>query len=160
MAPKDREPWGFFFYKERTFPMALDFSRFRFITFDCYGTLIDWETGIFSALRPILAAHNKELSDARVLELYSELEVEAEAGEFRPYKDVLRSVVRGYGKKLGFNPSSAEEDSLPQSLARWKPFPDTLAALARLKSRYKLAIISNVDDDLFASTAPQLEMKF
>ncbi len=138
----------------------LDFSRFGIITFDCYGTLIDWETGIFSALRPILAAHGKTVNDFALLELYSQLEAKAEHGEFRTYRQVLQSVVRGFGEKLGFAASDAETRSLPESLANWKPFPDTVAALEKLKTRYKLAIISNVDDDLFATTAPKLAVKF
>ncbi|MEY2412839.1 MAG: 2-haloacid dehalogenase, partial [Acidobacteriaceae bacterium] len=69
--------------------MLCDFTRFRVITFDCYGTLIDWETGILSALRPILSAHRKYLDDAGLLELYGELEAEAEAeGQaFQPYRN-------------------------------------------------------------------------
>jgi 2-haloacid dehalogenase len=136
----------------------LDFAQFEVVSFDCYGTLIDWETGIFSALRPILAAHNKKLGDAELLALYSELESEAEQREFRSYREVLKSVVRGYGKRLEFKPTEAEEESLPASLANWKPFPDTVAVLRKLKERYQLAIISNVDDDLFAATARRLEV--
>jgi 2-haloacid dehalogenase len=142
----------------------LDLTRFKVLTFDCYGTMIDWETGIFSALRPILAAHGKKISDSVLLELYSELEASAEAsaekGEFLRYRDVLQSVVRGFGGRLGFSPTDAEVRSLPQSLANWQPFPDTVEALRKLKSRYQLAVISNVDDDLFASTAPKLGVVF
>lgn len=134
----------------------LDFQKFRALTFDCYGTLIDWETGIFSALRPILRAHGKTLSDAEVLELYSELEEAAERGEFRPYREVLRQVVAGFGNKLGFTPTETEESSLPESVPEWKPFPDTHEALKRLKSRYQLVIISNVDEELFARTRGKL----
>ena len=93
----------------------LDFSRFKILTFDCYGTLIDWESGIFSALRPILAAHGKSISDAQVLEMYGELEAQAEQGEFRSYRDVLQLVVSGFGKQLGFEPSDEEKRSLPES---------------------------------------------
>src|SRR5580704_2805353 len=118
----------------------LDFARFQLLTFDCYGTLIDWETGIFGALRPILAAHGKTVSDAALLELFSELEAQAEQGEFRPYREVLQSVVRGFGEHLGFAPSESEARSLPESLANWLPFPDTVPSLRRLKSRYRLAI--------------------
>ncbi len=138
----------------------LDFAPFQILTFDCYGTLIDWETGIFSALRPILSAHGKTFSDFELLTLYSELESEAEQGEFQPYRNVLESVVRGFGKRLGFKPTEDQIRSLPESLANWLPFPDTVAALRRLKARYRLAIISNVDDDLFASTARRLEVSF
>lgn len=136
----------------------LDFSRFSVVTFDCYGTLIDWETGILGALRPILAAHNAQLSDPEILRLYGELEAEAEAGVYRPYRDVLREVVRRLGDRLGFQPTAAEQNSLPQSIRQWEPFPDTVASLARLKSR--VGIISNIDEDLFADTAPKLQTDF
>jgi 2-haloacid dehalogenase len=138
----------------------LDLTHFKVLTFDCYGTMIDWETGIFSALRPILAAHNKPTVDSALLQLYSELEASAEQGEFLRYRDVLQSVVRGFGERLGFSPSAAEVRSLPDSLANWRPFPDTVEALHKLKSRYQLAVISNIDDDLFAATAPKLGVAF
>jgi len=138
----------------------LDLGRFKVLTFDCYGTLIDWETGIFSALRPILAAHGKPVTDSTLLEMYSTLEAEAEQGEFQPYREVLHSVVRGFGQRLGFTPTPAEMRSLPESLATWRPFPDTVPALRELKKRYQLAVISNVDDDLFAPTAQQLKVPF
>lgn len=138
----------------------LDFTRFRFLTFDCYGTLVDWETGIFSALRPILERHRKEIDDAQLLELYGDLELEAESGDYRSYRDVLRMVVRGFGTRLGFMPSEEEQDSLPQSIARWNPWPDTVAALRSLGQRYQLVILSNIDDNLFAVTRPKLHATF
>jgi 2-haloacid dehalogenase len=138
----------------------LNFAQFRLLTFDCYGTLIDWETGIFSALRPILAAHGKTIADSELLGLYSELESDAERGEFHPYREVLQSVVRQLGKRLAFMPTESEVRSLPDSLPNWLPFPDTIAALGKLKARYQLAVISNVDDDLFAPTARRLEVPF
>ena len=137
-----------------------DLTRFKVLTFDCYGTMIDWETGIFSALRPILAAHRKSIPDSDLLQLYSELEASAEQGEFLCYRDVLQSVVRGFGEHLGFAPTADEVHSLPESLANWQPFPDTVEALRKLKGRYQLAVISNVDDDLFAATAPKLGVGF
>jgi 2-haloacid dehalogenase len=138
----------------------LDFTQFELLSFDCYGTLIDWETGIFSALRPILAAHGKSIADDQLLNVYSELESEAEQGGYRCYREVLQSVVRGFGARLGFKPSEAQTHSLPDSVPNWRPFPDTIEALHRLKARYQLAIISNVDDDLFAATARRLEVAF
>jgi 2-haloacid dehalogenase len=139
---------------------VLDFSRFELMTFDCYGTLIDWETGIFSAVRPILAAHGKTVSDASLLERYGELEAQAESGEYRPYKDVLTSVVQGFGHSLGFIPSQEEAASLAASIKNWHPFPDTIEALKLLKLRFRLAIISNIEDDLFAETESKLAVKF
>jgi len=138
----------------------LDLTRFKVLTFDCYGTMIDWESGIFSALRPILKAHQRSISDSALLELYSELELMAESGEFLLYREVLQSVVRGFGQRLGFSPTDAEVRSLPESLKHWQPFPDTVAALRKLKRRYQLAVLSNVDDDLFAATAPKLGVAF
>ena len=138
----------------------LDLTRFKILTFDCYGTMIDWESGIFSALLPILAAHKKNIPGSALLELYSELEGSGEQGEYLRYRDVLQSVVRGFGERLGFSPTDAEVHSLPESLTRWQPFPDTVEALRKLKTRYQLAVISNIDDDLFATTAPKLGVAF
>ncbi len=138
----------------------LDFSRFKILTFDCYGTLIDWESGIFSAVRPILATHGKSISDALLLEMYGELEAQAEQGEFRCYRDVLQLVVNGFGNQLGFEPTDEEKRSLPESLNNWLPFADTVRALEQLKSKFKLAVISNVDDDLFAASAKKLKVEF
>jgi len=138
----------------------LDLSTFKLLTFDCYGTMIDWETGILSALRQVLAAHNKSIPGSALLELYSELELKAEQGEYLRYRDVLQSVVSGFGECLGFSPTAAEVRSLPESLATWQPFPDTVEALRKLKSRYQIAVMSNVDDDLFAFTAPKLGIAF
>jgi 2-haloacid dehalogenase len=137
----------------------LDFSRFRAITFDCYGTLIDWETGLLGALRPVLRAHGRDIDDQQVLSIYSELEPLAQT-PYRRYREVLEAVVRGFGERLGFEATAAEARSLPESLKDWQPFPDTVAALHRLKTRYQLAIISNTDDDLFAATARHLKVKF
>ena len=138
----------------------ISLKDFSVLTFDCYGTMIDWESGIFSALRPILKAHRTELKDAALLELYAELELAAEQQDFLNYRDVLQSVVRGFGRRLGFTPTEDEVRSLPESIKDWQPFPDTAAALRQLKSRYKLVVISNIDDDLFALTAPKLGVAF
>jgi len=138
----------------------LEFSRFEILTFDCYGTLIDWETGILTALQRILGAHRRDLDDATLLKLYGDFEQQAEAGPFRPYREVLESVVREFGNELGFSPTEEEVRSLPASLPSWKPWPDTVGALQRLKSRFRLAILSNIDDDLFATTCPQLGVAF
>jgi 2-haloacid dehalogenase len=138
----------------------LDFNRFEILTFDCYGTLINWEAGILSALHRILAAHGKKIEDETLLKLYGDLELRSEGGAFRPYREVLESVVRRFGAELGFSATAAEARSLPDSLPKWKPWSDTVAALRELKTRFRLAIVSNVDDDLFAATRPQLGVDF
>jgi len=138
----------------------LDFSRFEIITFDCYGTLINWEAGLIAALHRVLSAYGKKIEDAALLKLYGDFEHLCEQGEFHAYREVLESVVRRFGAQLGFSPTDEEARSLANSLASWKPWPDTVAALHQLKSRFRLAILSNVDDDLFAATLPQLGVGF
>jgi 2-haloacid dehalogenase len=138
----------------------LDFSRFEILTFDCYGTLINWEDGILRCLHRILAAHGKDIDDATILQLYGEFEATAEQGKYQRYREVLESVVRQFGEQLSFVPTDQEVRSLPESLPNWKPWPDTVSALGELQRRFRLAIISNVDDDLFAATRPQLGVNF
>jgi len=137
-----------------------DFSKFECLTFDCYGTLIDWETGILTALKPLLAAHNRTLGDEALLELYGAAEAYAEAGEYRSYRQILRFVTQRIGSRLSFALHEKEIEALPDSLPGWPAFSDTIEALRRLKSRYKLAIISNTDDDLFTETAKTLQVPF
>jgi|GraSoiStandDraft_43_1057313.scaffolds.fasta_scaffold178906_1 2-haloacid dehalogenase len=138
----------------------LDFSRFEILTFDCYGTLINWEGGILPILHRLLAAHDKTSDDATLLKLYGDFEQKAEGGEFQRYREVLGAVVRQFGDAFGFKPSSEEVSSLAASLPSWKPWPDTISALSHLKTRFRLAILSNIDDDLFAATRPQLGVEF
>jgi len=138
----------------------LDFSQFEVLTFDCYGTLIDWETGILGALRPILAAHRIKPADEELLESYAIAESRAESGVFKPYKEILKEVVREIGTRFRCQPSEEEQRSLPESVKTWQPFPDTVEALKRLHRYYKLSIISNIDDDLFAETAKLLQVPF
>jgi 2-haloacid dehalogenase len=138
----------------------LDFSRFELLSFDCYGTLIDWESGLLAFFRELLAHHRHPLTDAEILGSYSEFEAETESGAFIKYKSVLAKVTRAFAARYGLELKPSEEESLAASIAHWPPFPDTVPALRRLKSRYKLAIISNIDDDLFAATARRLEVPF
>jgi len=138
----------------------MDFSRFTTISFDCYGTLIEWEAGILPVMRGVLGRHGKTLTDAAILELYGEFEVEAESGAYQSYRDVLQSVVRAFAERLGFTPGPADISSLSESVPSWPAFPDTVAALRQLQKRYRLAVISNIDDDLFAETRQHLGVEF
>jgi 2-haloacid dehalogenase len=139
---------------------VIDFSRKSVLSFDCYGTIIDWEAGIVAAVQPVLRAHALDVADEQVLELYAALESAAEAGPYRRYADILADVMRGLGERLGFTPSPTEADALAASVGNWPPFADSAEALARLKRRFKLAIISNIDDDLFAASQRDLRVEF
>jgi 2-haloacid dehalogenase len=140
--------------------MGMDFSRFTTISFDCYGTLIDWESGILPVLRSVLGNHGQTLSDAAILELYGEFEAEAESGPYQRYCDVLQAVVRAFANRFRFQAGTAEIRSLHESVRAWPSFPDTVAALGELRKRYQLVVISNIDDDLFAQTRERLDVEF
>lgn len=138
----------------------LDFRQFKILTFDCYGTLINWEEGILGCMHRILGAHSKDIDDVTILQLYGDFEASAEDGVYRRYRQVLESVVQQFGEQLGFTPTDQEARSLAESIKAWRPWSDTVKALRELQNRFQLAIVSNVDDDLFAATRPQLEVEF
>jgi 2-haloacid dehalogenase len=138
----------------------MNFDQFKFITFDCYGTLIDWESGILACLRPILHRYNVRITDDEILDLYSRFETTAEAGPYQKYRSLLENVVSNFGMRFGFTPEKDEQRSLPESIQSWLPFPDSVLALKRLKERFSLGVISNIDDDLFRPTARLLEVEF
>jgi 2-haloacid dehalogenase len=138
----------------------VDFKQFEVLSFDCYGTLIDWESGILKTLRAILAKRNINISDQQILELYAQQESLQEAGNYLRYRDILKEVVNYFGEELNFSPTKVEVNSLAESIKDWEPFPDTVSALQTLKKHYKLTIISNIDDDLFAHTAQKLGVEF
>lgn len=141
-------------------PSALNFGQFKVLTFDCYGTLIDWESGILASVAAAASRHSRKIDPQQILALYSRLEPEAQAGPYKNYREVLRLVMRGIGDAMSVKLSSEDEQSLTAALPFWKSFPDTVAALRGLQSKYRLGIISNIDDDLFAQTAPSLEVPF
>lgn len=138
----------------------LDFAQFEWLSFDCYGTLIDWESGLLGYFRPLLRQMGCAIGDAEVLSLYSEFEPREQAGAYRHYRAVLNSVVRDFARELRFNVTETEANGLADSIRDWEPFADTVPALHRLHSRYKLAILSNIDDDLFAHSADKLQVPF
>jgi len=138
----------------------LDYERFEALTFDCYGTLIDWETGLTEAFAPVLHARGVEANSDDVLERYARHEAAAEAGPYLRYRDVLAAGLRGVAGELGFEPTVAEVEAFSGSVADWPAFPDSAAALARLKSRFRLGVITNCDDDLFAGSNQRLGVEF
>ncbi|MEQ8850528.1 MAG: haloacid dehalogenase type II [Phycisphaerales bacterium] len=136
--------------------MTIDPDSIDAITFDCFGTLIDWPSGILAVLRPMNERYNLGMPDAELLTRYAEIEREIESGPYRPYRDVLERVMR----RMFSAAPSYEFATLADAVATWRPFPDTLDALRRLKSRYRLGVLSNIDDDLFAPILDKLERSF
>ena len=141
--------------------MPIDYRGIDVLTFDCYGTLVDWERGLLDALRPVLAAHGVTApDDDDLLERYARHEAAIEAGEYVRYREVLARGLRGVAAELGFEPSAEEAATFGGSVVDWPPFPDSAAALATLKERFRLAVITNCDDDLFAASNARLGVEF
>ena len=131
------------------------------ITFDCYGTLIDWESGISNAFANAAAADGRKLDRAQVLKAYAEIEPGVEAETYRRYRDVLTETASRVADRLGWPLSRERAGFLADSLPDWPPFPDTNLALERLVAAgYSLGILSNVDDDLLASTRRHFTVTF
>src|ERR1700712_616578 len=130
------------------------------LTFDCYGTLIDWETGAIAALRPLLLRHGIPLSDDEIVTAFQDIEGALCELPYMPYRAVLAGVVEEFGQRFNFPVRAGDREVLAWSVASWRPFPDTVEALRALAARYRLAIISNIDDDLFATTVHQLGVEF
>ena len=138
----------------------LDFGRFDVLTFDCYGTLIDWEAGILAGLRRVLDARGVAADDDDLLERYARHEAATEAGPYRRYRDVLGGALRGVCTELGVGPTAAELAAFGASVGEWPAFPDSADALALLAGRFALAVITNCDDDLFAASNRRLGVTF
>ena len=139
---------------------ALDPAHFELLTFDCYGTLIDWEAGIIAAVRQVSAAHGSSPNAADILAAFGEAEHVVQEERYRSYRDVLALTLEQMGPRLGFGPTSAERDAFAASVGDWPAFTDTVEALRRLGARYHLGIVSNVDDDLFARSQKLLQTDF
>ena len=138
---------------------TIDADRYATLSFDCYGTLIDWEAGILGYLQPLLADYDVHVIDEFVLEAFAELEPKLQ-GEGGAYRDVLARLLQGLGERLAFQPKPAELAGFAESIADWPPFADTVAALDALAKHFDLAILSNVDDALFALSAERLRIPF
>jgi 2-haloacid dehalogenase len=138
----------------------LDYSRFQALTFDCYGTLIDWERGILAGLRPVLAANDVDPSDDEILEVYGRAEAAAEAGPYRRYRDVLAGCLHAVAGSYGVTASDSDAATFGGSVGSWPAFPDSTDALRQLQTRFRLGVITNCDDDLFAASNARLGVTF
>ncbi len=137
-------------------------SQFRALTFDCYGTLIDWESGIWDALQPVIAANARDdLTRQETLQTYAETE-SAQQSETPDmlYPDLLQQVFGSLCKRLNLDRDDALTAEFGASVAHWPAFPDTADALRRLKKHFKLIILSNVDRQGFAASNRKLGVEF
>jgi 2-haloalkanoic acid dehalogenase type II len=134
---------------------------FDVVTFDCYGTLIDWERGIRNAFAAEAVKIGRPVDTAAAVRLYVEIEREVEQGPYRPYREVLAETARRVAARLGWPLPSGRAGFLAESLPAWPQFPDVNPALRRLVAAgYRLGILSNVDDDLLAWSRRHLMAMF
>ncbi len=129
------------------------------LTFDCYGTLIDWEAGIAAGVRLQLGDALADVADEEIVAAFAAVEHEAEV-PYKSYREVLALSLQGIGERLGVPVSDAQARGFGASVGQWPAFPDSSAALARLQERFKLAVITNCDDDLFAQSERRLGVSF
>jgi 2-haloalkanoic acid dehalogenase type II len=130
------------------------------VTFDCYGTLIDWESGITKAFQSEAGGDGVALDRADIIGAYMAEEQLAEAGGYRSYREVLADTALRVADRLGWRLTQERASFLAESLGDWKPFADTNPALEELATRYKLGILSNTDDDLLAATRRYFTVEF
>ena len=139
--------------------MAVDFAAYDVLTFDCYGTLIDWETGLLAALREALP-DSVDVGDDALLERYARHEAEAERPPYRSYRAVLAAGVRGVADDLRLDVGDDAVARFAESVLEWPAFPDSAEALGRLHERFRLGVITNCDADLFAASSERLGADF
>ena len=131
----------------------------KIISFDCYGTLVDWEKGIISSLRPIFEKYEVDITDEEILEIYSIIESRLEKN-YIPYKEILKKIVIKFSDYFDFDLERGEENALLNNWANFELFEDVNETLKEIKKRgYKIAIISNVDNDLFELTKKKFEFE-
>ena len=139
-----------------------EFESFRALSFDCYGTLIDWETGMSRALREWANGVGLHVTDQHLLSMVSEVEtlVQGEQSPALLYPEVLAEVLRRIGTRLGAGVSDEEAARFGRSIGEWPAFADSAAALSRLALRFRLIIVSNVDRTSFAASNRRLAVAF
>lgn len=134
----------------------MNFQNIQALTFDCYGTLIDWETGILRAFEGLVGADIARARRNEVIRAYARHERMIEARPYLKYREVLAEVSRRVAGEFGVPIARGDEGVLADSIKDWPAFDETPAALRALKSRFRLAVLSNIDDGLFAGSLPRL----
>ena len=141
--------------------MTVEFGDFDALSFDCYGTLIDWEAGIAAVLGPWARDQGLDLTDEALLTAYSAHEASAEASRpADPYPLILARSLRDLGHELGAQVTEVDAERMAASVPAWPAFPDSPAALGALAQRYQLIILSNVDRASFAASNRRLQVTF
>src|SRR5207245_7756997 len=125
-------------------------KNITFVTFDVYGTLIDWETGVYEAFSKEAERDGFTIERDELIPLFHEISQQIEAGSYELYAEVLRRTAVQIAKRLGWPLEPSRAGFLPDSVQRWAPFRETNTQLAKLAKKYKLGLLSNIDDKLLS----------
>jgi 2-haloacid dehalogenase len=131
-----------------------------FVTFDVYGTLIDWETGIYDAFAAEAQRDGFTIARDELIALFYEVQKQIQAGSYELYAEVLRRTAVQIAKKLGWPLEPSRSGFLPDSVQRWPPFKETKTTLAKLAKKHKVGLIANIDDKLLGQTRRHIQMDF
>jgi 2-haloacid dehalogenase len=135
-------------------------KQITFVSFDVYGTLIDWETGIVDAFRKAGKADGLEVDPATLLPMFHEVQREIQGGSYELYAEVLRRTALEMANRLDWKLESAKSSFLPDSIPYWKPFKEAQPNLKKIGKKYKTGLVSNIDDKLLGQTRRHLPHDF
>jgi 2-haloacid dehalogenase/putative hydrolase of the HAD superfamily len=132
----------------------------RFVTFDCYGTLIDWETGAYDAFQKEADRDGFTIDRAQLVPLFLSVQREIMAGSYELYAEVLRRTAVRVAQELGWELEPSRSGFLPNSVPYWPPFRETNAQLDRFAKKFEIGILSNIDDKLLGATRRHFRVDF
>jgi 2-haloacid dehalogenase/putative hydrolase of the HAD superfamily len=135
-------------------------KNISFVTFDVYGTLIDWDTGAAEAFEKEAERDGFTIERDEVIPLFHEIQRQIEAGSYELYAEVLRRTAVQISKKLGWPLEPSRSGFLPDSVQRWAPFKETNPTLTKIAKKYKVGLISNIDDKLLGQTRRHIPLDF
>ncbi|HUZ29754.1 MAG TPA: HAD family hydrolase [Solirubrobacteraceae bacterium] len=135
-------------------------KQISFVTFDVYGTLIDWETGVYEAFQKEAVRDGFTLDREELLQQFHEVQKQIKAGSYELYAEVLRRSAVQIAKNLSWPMEPSRSGFLPDSVQRWPPFKETNPVLNKLKKKYKLGLVSNIDDKLLGQTRRLIPVDF
>jgi 2-haloacid dehalogenase len=139
----------------------IDLSQFKVLTFDCYGTLIDWDSGICDLVQPWLREMDSPVPPDLVVSTFALMQAKhQQTRPTLPYPEVLRRSWRDIEEQFGWSENSVQADEFARSVPYWRPFADTVESLHYLSRHFDLAILSNVDNASLAGTLRMLDVPF
>jgi 2-haloacid dehalogenase/putative hydrolase of the HAD superfamily len=139
--------------------MALP-KKIEFVTFDCYGTLVDWETGVFEAFEKEAKRDGFTVNRDELIPRFIEIQRDIQRGSYELYAEVLRRAAVRVAEELGWELEPSRSNFLPDSVPRWMPFRESNAQLERFGKKYETGILSNIDDKLLGATRRHFRTDF